>query len=273
VASAESEQQALSLRTAIQQRTIAKSALYTFQLDDPVTVPIDFNSSSNNVTNPYEEWKALPDWLRYLSGSILILLGLILTFYGVRFLSFSLFLMGGFIAAVIMYGILGATVSNDDPNKTAIVYGTAFATWILVGVILMCFLSLAVFILGFALGAIVALVLNPIVLKYVWPENPLANTIIWVVVFGIVGGLIAICLKKPLLVVATSAGGAFTIVASAMAMAGQLNIGTYPTMPTTTEEWVAFGGFLLLAAVGILVQIFCTGGLLSRNSEGYQKMN
>jgi hypothetical protein len=30
--------------------------------------PVDYNSSTTNVTNPYDAWKTLPDWIRYLFG-------------------------------------------------------------------------------------------------------------------------------------------------------------------------------------------------------------
>jgi len=171
-----------------------------------------------------------------------------------------------------MYGTLAATVSNSDPNKTAIVYGSSFAVWIVAGIILACCSSLAVFILGVALGAIVALVLNPICLKYVWPAQPFGNLIIWIVVLGLIGGVIACCLKRPLMIVATSAGGSFAIIASCMAMAGTLNIAESTedgfALPTTWQNWAGFGGFIGVAVLGILVQFFCTAG--TEDSDGYR---
>ena len=93
-------------------------------------------------------------------------------------LPFSVFVLGGFALAVIMFGILAGSINNSDPNKTSIVYGVSLAVWIVAGGILACFPSLAAFILGFSLGAIIALILNPIALKYVWPANPIGEFMI-----------------------------------------------------------------------------------------------
>ena len=102
----------------------------------------------------------------------MLIVGLIINFYGVRLLPLSVFILGGFIAAVITYGILAASVPNTQSQKSIIVYATSLSVWFLAGIILACCTSLAVFILGAALGAVVALVLNPIALKHVWPAEP-----------------------------------------------------------------------------------------------------
>jgi len=236
---------------------------------------VDFNSNSTNVTNPYDAWNTLPDWIRYLFGSVIILVGLVITFYGVRMLHLSVFILGGFIAAVFTYGILAASIPNDNTDKVAIVYGTSFAVWIVAGIILACCINFAVFVLGCALGAVVALILNPICLKYVWPAQPLANAIIWIIVFGLIGGLIACCLKRPLLIIATSCGGSFAVIGASLAMAGSLHIAVSTDdgvpLPTTWEDWAAFGGFLALAVLGIAIQACCTAG--SSDNEGYRKFD
>jgi len=45
----------------------------------------------------------------------------------------------GLIAFLIMYPILNAGISNDDPNKAAIVIGVSLATWLIVGGIFVIF--------------------------------------------------------------------------------------------------------------------------------------
>lgn len=205
----------------------------------------------------------------------LLLVGLVITFCGVRYLHFSLFILGGFIPAVITFGILGASIPNDSPDKTAIVYATSFSIWILAGIILICCVNLAVFVLGFALGAVVALVLNPILLKYVWVAQPVANMVIWVVIFGIVGALLALCFKRVLLIVSTSVGGAFAIVGSISAMAGTLNIASVDpsgeVAETTWQDWASFAGVIGLSVFGFLIQLCCTAS--GGDAEGYQKMD
>ena len=60
----------------------------------------------------------------------------------------------------------------------------------------------------------------------------------WVVILGVLIGVTAFFLKKPLLIVATSLGGAFAVVGSIEAMVGTLNIAL--TLPTTWQDWVGF---------------------------------
>ena len=268
--------QADNLRDSISSKILVKSSLYaTLETGDPNVVDL-FNNNSTNITTPDDIWKQLPDWLRYTIGIVIAIVGLVITFYGVRLLPLSVFLLGGFIAAAFMYAILAAAVSNDDPNKTAIVYGSSFGTWLVVGILLACCIRLAVFVLGASLGVVTALVLNPIALKYVWPAQPFANMIIWMVIFGLIGGAIACCLERPLMVVATSAGGAFAVVASIMAMAGTLDIAASTqdgtALPTAWQDWAGFAGFLALAVFGMLIQFCCTAPQPSNDSLAFTKL-
>jgi hypothetical protein len=170
--------QAEGLRGQIAHKIMIKSNLYDRQsLSADPALDLDiFTTNQSNITTPEDLWKQLPTWLQYTFGIIIALLGLVITFYGVRFLPLSVFLLGGFIAAVIMYAILASSVPNSNEQKTAIVYGSSAAVWLVAGVIFACCIKIAVFILGAAIGAIVALVLNPIVLKYVWPAEPLGKS-------------------------------------------------------------------------------------------------
>jgi len=211
----------------------------------------------------------------FLKTNRLLLVGIVVTFWGFRYLDFSLFVVGGFIPAFFMFGILGATVPNDNPDKTAIVYATSFAVWILSGIILICCVKLAVFVLGFAFGALLALTLNPVLLKYVWTDQPLANAVIWAVVFGIIGALLALCFERILLIVATAFGGSFAIVGSIAAMSGTFNVGVSSTngdvVETLWNDWAYFAGILGVWIFGIIIQLCLTApaGL----EGGYSKMD
>jgi hypothetical protein len=157
--------QAGSLRDVVNLKLVAA---LEFQ-DDGL---LEFGGLVPNITTTVNEWEALPDWIRNLGCAIAIILGFILIFFGSRFPRFAAFFEGGFIAAVFCFGITAAAIPNDFADKTATVYGTSLAVWILVGTILACCLVLLVITLGFALGAIVALMMNPISLKYIWVDQP-----------------------------------------------------------------------------------------------------
>jgi len=267
--------QAESLREEIRGKVMIKSTFYDRENLDPSTFDDAFNGSATNITTPEQIWQTLPSWLRYTFGAIIIAVGIVITFWGVRFLPLSVFLIGGFIAAVILYVILAVSVPNDNSQKTAIVYGSTLGMWVVAGILLAFCVKLAVFILGASLGAITALVLNPIALKYVWPAEPLANMIIWMVIFGLIGGAIACFLERPLLLLATAAGGAFAIVASSMGMAGTLSIAALPingsVVSTNWQDWAGFAGFLALTTFGFLVQLCITA--VGSGPHGYSKLD
>lgn len=272
-----------SLRNAITVKVTAKSALYdsveqynALNPDNPFgDVATFFNNSNGNFTQPLDEWKRLPQWLQITVGLIVMLVGLLITFFGVRYLAVSIFLMGGFLAALIMWAILAASIPNSNPDKTAIVYSTAGASWLLFGCIFACFVNLAVFVLGFTVGAILSLALNPVALKFVWPEEPIANMLIFFFVFGFVGGCIACFLKKPVMILGTSAGGAFLTVASIMAMAGTLNIvadsGSNVAVTTTWQDYLGFAGMCCLCACGVVIQLCVTSR--KGDFDGYIKLD
>ena len=77
-----------------------------------------------------------------------------------------------------------------------------------------------------------------------------------------------------MLIVATSAGGAFAVVGSCLVMAGELNIAAVDAngfvLPTTWQDWAGFGGFIGLTLFGSIIQFCCTAGSGgSGNKEGY----
>lgn len=264
-----------SLREGIAGRIEHKSALYDELVraeanGDPI---VDLFNSTEVQNMTTTAWQSLPSWLLYTGGIVIVFVSTIICFYGVRLLPMSIFLEGGFICAFFMYAILASAVPNSNPQKTGIVYGTSFAIWLVCGVFLALCINVAVFILGVSFGAYVGLSLNSTFLKHVWAAQPTANMIIWVIVFGIIGGIVACFLKKPLLVVATAGGGAFGIVYSIMAMSGTLNISgsNGDIMSTTWMDWTAFAGFLALTALGCVVQSCCT--MRSGDLDFYTKMD
>lgn len=174
------------------------------------------------------------------------------------------------MAALIVFAILGSSVPNEWNNKTEIVYGTSAAIWVVVGTILACCLGTAVFVLGFGLGVFVSLAFQPIVLYMIWPDNPMGNTIVWAIIFGIVGGICACFLEKVLMIVATAVSGAFLAIACIMAMDGTLEL-TSDTNPATWQEWSGFVGWMGLSAAGAAVQ-FCFFSAGTLGSGGYTKM-
>merc|ERR1712187_459765 len=123
-----------------------------------------------------------------------------------------------------MFGILNASISDSDPNKAAFVYGFSIATFIIVGALMVCLRNVAIFLLGASVGVVIAIILNPICLHYIWPENPTANLYIWMIVFGLVTGLLVIWFERPLIIVATALAGSLLVILGIGGVAGNLPI-------------------------------------------------
>jgi hypothetical protein len=211
------------------------------------------------LTNATAQWQVLPQWEQITFGVIILVLGCIIISFGYRLLSLSVFILGGFIAAVFMYGILGATVPDSNPDKSAIVNWTSLGTWVVFGIVCACCLQFAIFVMGFAAGVILALVLNPIALQYVWPEHPYTNLFLWMVGFGLIGGCIMWCFERPFMIITTSAGGALMIVGAVDAFTSAVHlviVDGQGDVSTPWQAWALFGGFLVLTLLGIILQ-FC----------------
>jgi len=132
------------------------------------------------------EWDQMPQWAAYTFAAVILVVGLIIVSAGYRFLRLSAFIIGGFIPAVLVFGLLGGTIPDDNASKTQIVYWTALCVWIAAGTFFACCIQFVVFALGFALGTIIALALNPVALQYVWPDQVFLNLFLWILLLGFV---------------------------------------------------------------------------------------
>mmetsp|Transcript_12001 Transcript_12001/g.50138 ORF Transcript_12001/g.50138 Transcript_12001/m.50138 type:complete len:164 (-) Transcript_12001:1542-2033(-) len=81
------------------------------------------------------------------------------------------------------------------------------------------------------------------------------------VVLGIITGIITLCMQKQMVIIATSFGGSFATVYGIGHFAGH-----FPDLHGLSKEdisntymWLYFGSFLLLGAVGCLIQFTITG--------------
>ena len=198
-------QSSTSLRAAIAARLRATGA------SDPL---LAINTTGiNQITNLTDlnqenEWMDLDPTTIIVISVFLIVVGAIILLFGYRLLSFSAFICGGLIAAVILFGILASAISNDDPAKREIVYYSCLGAWLVFGIVAACCLQFAIFVLGAALGVFVAVLLNPVALQYVWIQHAFSDIYIWIAVFALIGGILACFLQRPLIIISTALGGA-----------------------------------------------------------------
>jgi len=200
--------------------------------------------------NQENEWMDLDPTTIIVISVFLIVVGAIILLFGYRLLSFSAFICGGLIAAVILFGILASAISNDDPAKREIVYYSCLGAWLVFGIVAACCLQFAIFVLGAALGVFVAVLLNPVALQYVWIQHAFSDIYIWIAVFALIGGILACFLQRPLIIISTALGGALFIAIGICNLIGGISIiipdGVSPTS-TTEQSWIFFAGTLGLA--------------------------
>ena len=127
------------------------------------------NSLPEAVDKLKEDYGNLPRWLQIVLCVVGIVVGLVLVFAGYHFFKLSIFLITGGLVGVLMFVILDHSFSDSVHNKVAIVYGISVGVGLLAGVVAVCLIRAAVFAVGAAAGVLLAVFLNPVALKYVWP--------------------------------------------------------------------------------------------------------
>lgn len=147
------------------------------------------------------------------------------------------------------------------PSVNNIVYigfGSAAAAGFLIGIILFLFPTLALFMVSIVVGFCLGVVLYDIALVYTgWPYA----FFISIGICGLLMPLIAICIKKPFIVIMTSFYGGVEI---AFGIATFLPPGTFPVYVDPRKEvtnpgwpvYIFFGAILVVTFLGCLLQ-FC----------------
>lgn len=251
-----------SLREQESSSTITKDQELFVSNDSPTSSPIDWSAAATSAINTtVSDWDNLPQWAQIVMSVAIMVLGLINVYYGYRFLPFSFFMIGGFIVFIIMLGILSAAISDSDPNKTAIVFGVSVACWVIAGLLFVILSKVAVFFLGAAVGVVIAIVLNPICLHYVWPANPQGNLYIWMSVFGLITGIITCYFERVVLIVSTALTGSLFVILGIGGIAGNLPLlSSIVSNPDNAkwEWWAYIGGWAALVITGLIVQLCYT---------------
>lgn len=246
-----------------------------------VTTPVfdssnfDINKCSNEITittkeacpqfDVYGLWKALVA-NRYAFGTIILGLGLILAFFGNKFLMFTQIMTG---VIITLFFSLYFIMSNIQMSLETWQFWLIIVGCSLLGALAGYFMSQVEWLVAVVLSAIVGLIggelLYTIALKYV-QTNPVV--VYWAVVVTsvIVGALIGYWLSKQIIIVATAIIGSYAIIRGAAFM-----IGYYPDEKQVYElmnnkEWdqvkslmtwhvyLYFVFFMLFSLAGMYIQ-------------------
>ncbi|XP_065842350.1 transmembrane protein 198-B-like [Oscarella lobularis] len=197
--------------------------------------------------------------------AIFILLGIIFAFVGYRFFRLILFLTAFIGAFCIVFYFAYGHLPCDWPHPALIALGLGATAGLILGTFAACYLYLGIFLCGFALGAVAALsFLAYVHIKYVEEHSWLPIVII--IGLGIIGGIIALLIQRPLLIIATSVIGSYLMImgldyyvenGQAFAYSWELVSG-HPHFPSCAATWVMLIAVPVIALVAIVIQWKCT---------------
>lgn len=242
-------------------------------IDDYVHMDADPTVSKPDFT------KKLPHWWKQAAAAVLIVVGLVEVFLGYRFFTVTMFTYGFFVVAAPVWFTFWFYVdlgSLSEVMRHCVCIGVAAFGGVLGGTLLVCVSVIAIFMLGAGLGVVIAFILNAAVYSHFNLAPNMANVplIGSAVGLGIICGVVALCVRKVFIVLATSVIGAFAVVYGAslyhkdfdfISMARDIAEGDR-TYPSFVYGYVA--GFLFLAVLGIIIQFTVTAkGMKSKGRQ------
>jgi hypothetical protein len=196
----------------------------------------------------------LPVAYQLPAAAILVAGGALSCFFGYRLFKVVLALFGFIIGGLAASSVFGESAA------------TAMVIAAVVGGLCGAFLLLAAYFLGVALvGAGVGVA----TVHVIWTQIQGDPHPAVVIVFAVLGALLATWLQRYVIILGTAFGGAWTVVVGAAALLGNpaaLNAAAagdvwvaYPMSPAPGQAWVSWT-FLALGALGTLVQMYWTAG-------------
>jgi hypothetical protein len=214
------------------------------------------------------------DTFRWINTGVLIaaiLVGLLWCFVGYRVLRISLFFGGFILFYFVTFEALHAIPKVDAALAPWIVMAIAAGVGILGGILVIFVFKAGIFLMGFILGSVAAVIvvsftpLNTIINENIQGASTFWVFIACVVGLGIVVGILAVIFVKFIVVIVTACNGSFVIIAAVdritewnllHVLTGVFN----RTVPLVAMDWknyqtyVIFGGLILLAVAGIVIQ-------------------
>lgn len=188
---------------------------------------------------------------------------------------YRLFRASVFVCGFLVGGVaISRAIENVFKNESYLVAASwisFFAGGILVGCILMSLYYAGIFIVGGACGVLLAITLNAGVRHKIYASNPNSVLLALAIILGLVGGMAAVCLEKPALIIITSFVGAGLVVWGVGYFAGDFpsgdflksfradtgDSGWFSSIPSAW--WGYFVGLLVLTGLGIVIQRRKTG--------------
>lgn len=218
-----------------------------------------------------------------ISAALAILVGAAVCFFGFRLMRPTMFLCGFLVG-----GFLCASAANfvfKDKSYEATAWWVALCVGgCLLGSLVLAIYSTGIFIVGAAGGVLLATMVNTSFGYKLFPNDPNTGLLVLAILLGLLGGLLAFKLEKPVIVVATSLVGAVLAISGVGYFAKNFPDITdlqaqYATKDSTTGEWVYdmptiwwayVAGMLGLFVLGMLVQFKKTSLIAGGDSSSHK---
>lgn len=200
----------------------------------------------------------LPAVYQVPAAAVLIAGGLMACFAGYRLFRVVLGVFGFILGALAASSVFGV----GDTTAMAL---AALVGGLIGGAILLAAYFVGVALVGAGLGALAA---NLIWTRLQGDPHPFV-----VVLFSVAGALVATWLQRYVIIIGTAFGGAWTLLVGALALLGDSGPMkaaaqgdlwvAYPLNPAPGRRWLPWA-WVALGALGILVQMYVTGGQRGR---------
>lgn len=217
------------------------------------------NVSNINVTKILEDNKQVFS----AAGAIVGLIGMVAG-YSMIFPVFAVagFCVGGFMSYEVVLHFAAGWQYEAYTAIAALVVGGIVGGALMYNVVVF-----GVFGTGAALGVALTYALNPIFLQQAFPEAGNIPLIVTGILLACIFGSLTLYLEKPVLIAATSFGGAFGIINGVNVFFGKQLAKHLAT--TTDYHWAMFGVWILISLIGMVVQFKITAA--EKESQWYIK--
>uniref|UniRef100_K3WBV8 Transmembrane protein 198 n=1 Tax=Globisporangium ultimum (strain ATCC 200006 / CBS 805.95 / DAOM BR144) TaxID=431595 RepID=K3WBV8_GLOUD len=216
------------------------------------------------------------------SAVLSICAGVAVCFCGYRLLRPTMFVSGFLVGGFLASSAIEYLFKHESWVDTAW-WISLFVGGLLAGALVVALYSIGIFAIGAAGGVLLATMLNTSVGYKLFPENPNTGLLILAIVLGLIGGILALKIERPVIVIATSLVGAVLAVSGIGYFAKNLpDITDLKQFATKNEEgewvyamptvwWGYLGGMLALFLLGMFVQFKKTASVNHTRSNSAAK--
>lgn len=226
----------------------------------------DVDNSVTALLNSADEVSIGPG----LMAAAAIIVGGAICLAGYRLFRPTIFMCGFIVGGIFVAGVAEAMFKNESWMATAS-WIAFFLGGLAAGALVTSLYSAGIFLAGAAGGVLLAFTLNTRVGPAVYPSNPDVILVILAILLGICGGLLALKIERPVLIVSTAFVGAELFIWGIGYYAGDYPTGTDLKQYSTTNSdgdlvyaipdawWAYLAGMVVFFFIGVAVQFKKTG--------------